>query len=98
MGASHLVKLHDAYADRGVLVAGVTEETVGAVFVWTREVGWTGKIPVAVDENARLRRIFNVTAYPTTAVIDTEGILRWIRAGASYEEVKAQVEKYLPPR
>jgi alkyl hydroperoxide reductase subunit AhpC len=91
------VKLHDEYADRGLMVVGVTEETVGAVFVWSRDVGWTGKIPVAVDENARLRRMFGVTSYPTTAVIDTTGVLRWIAAGASEADLRAQIEQYLPP-
>ncbi len=97
MGASHLLKLRDDYIDRGVLVMGVTQETVGAVFVFGRDVGWTGKIPVAIDENARLHQIFNVTAYPTTVVIDSTGVLRWIGVGASPEAVQAQVEKYLPP-
>jgi hypothetical protein len=83
--------------DRGVLVMGVTQETVGAVFVFGRDVGWTGKIPVAVDENARLHQIFNVTAYPTTVVIDSAGVLRWIGVGATPDAVQAQVEKYLPP-
>ena len=30
-------------------------------------------------------------------IIDPTGVLRWIAAGAAPADVKAQVEKYLPP-
>jgi len=89
------VKLADDYKDQDVLVMGVTQETVGAVFLFSRDMGWTGKIPVAVDENARLHRIFNVTHYPATVVIDANGIMRWMGVAATPDDIRTQVEQQL---
>lgn len=92
--APELAKLHDRFAGQDVLILGVTEDTVPTAMRFAGDMGWDDKIPIAVDENARVRRFYGVNLYPTTVIVDRTGIVRWRGEGATADAIAAEIAKW----
>lgn len=66
--------------DRGLVVVGVNEgETLERVEAFVQEFGLT--FPIVLDEKQGTARTYGVRAYPTTLVIDGEGVIQEVVVG-----------------
>jgi cytochrome c biogenesis protein CcmG/thiol:disulfide interchange protein DsbE len=77
-----LQAIHERYASRGLVVAGVSVDSDGndeAIRAFVKEFRMT--YPVWRDPDERVSARFLVVGVPTTVLIDRDGILRWRRTG-----------------
>ncbi len=91
-----LVKLHDAYKDKGFVLLGVSadEEGPSLVKAFAEKNGLTYSIPMA--DQASLAN-YGVRAFPTTFVIDANGVIQKSWVGAQdYATFEAAVKPLLP--
>jgi thiol-disulfide isomerase/thioredoxin len=83
-------KLHERFLDKGVVVVAVTREEADVARPFLEEHGYT--MPVACDTAQDTIRAFGVRSWPTTVVVDREGIIAYIGGPAG---AKRAVEKAL---
>ena len=95
------VKSWDArYRDKGLTVIGVhspefdEEKNVDHL---RREVSSLGiGYPVVTDNDYQTWKGYNVEAWPTTFLLDTQGRIRWMHVGeGAYDEAERQIQKLL---
>ncbi|MEX2181458.1 MAG: TlpA disulfide reductase family protein [Gemmatimonadaceae bacterium] len=78
-----LEALHQAYAARGLVVAGVSIDAHGDtanIAGFARDLGAT--YPLWLDANDRVSTTFLAIGVPSTFLIDRGGVLRWKHLGA----------------
>ncbi|MFD0590376.1 TlpA family protein disulfide reductase [Paenibacillus sp. GCM10027627] len=92
----HMQRLYDEYRsedDGAVLLSvNVTSQDAGeaAVHDYMEKYGYT--FPVALDKEGEIFEAYQVKAYPTTYIIDRNGVIRERFVGAiSYEDMKERV-------
>jgi len=76
----HLSKLHDKYGSSGFVLLGVNvdDNTKNAVDLAT-QLGL--KFPVLLDSDKKASRLYDVSAMPSTVLIDREGRVRYVHRG-----------------
>jgi len=82
--------------DRGLVVVGVNQgESRQQVSAFAREFGLT--FPIGLDEDQSIGRQYGVRAYPTTFIIDRQGVIREVIVGGplTRSAVRRQVEGLL---
>jgi len=88
------------YRERGLQVFGVNAgersdpEKNARQFVTKNEVTY----PTLMDTDDTMMETYKIEAFPTVAIIDRKGTLRYIQAGFSEEAVRQQVEALLAER
>ncbi len=92
----HVEKLYDYYKDTDVAILSVNvttqERSVQDVERYVDNAQLT--FPILLDQEGTAREQYRVSAYPTTFVIDAEGIVRHPFVGAiSFESMKSRIEK-----
>jgi len=79
----HMQKFHERYAKDGVVILGVNltslEKGASAASAFAQKNGLT--FPIVLDTDGSVLRQYNVTAYPTTYVLDERGITEEIIVG-----------------
>jgi thiol-disulfide isomerase/thioredoxin len=101
MSLPELEKLHQDYAKRGVVVIGLScNEPPGARPTWLmRSRGCT--YPLVVDADS-VARAYNVSAFPTTVIVGTDGTVVHTSEGfdpeAPYAKERAALDEYLKER
>ncbi|MBD3921376.1 redoxin domain-containing protein [Paenibacillus sp. PR3] len=93
----HMERVYKDYAARDVVILSVnlttTEAKASDVDDFVSEYGLT--FPVVLDEAGIIKRQYKVTAYPTTYVIDKNGIIRNKYAGAINDEIMTKAIRQL---
>jgi len=85
------------YRDRGLAVFGVNAgerrdpEKMAREFVAKNGVTY----PTLMDTEDEMLRAYEVTAFPTIAIIDRKGTLQYLQAGYDEETVKRRIEALL---
>ncbi|MDP3822053.1 MAG: TlpA disulfide reductase family protein [Burkholderiales bacterium] len=76
----HLNKLHDKYGSSGFVLLGVNvdDDTKNAVDLATK-LGL--KFPVSFDNDKKVSRLYDLSAMPSTVLIDREGRVRYVHRG-----------------
>ena len=92
-----LVKIHEKYKGLGFLVLGVNvEEDIGPAKSIIEKVNIT--FPVLFDQTNKVSKLYNVSAMPTTVLIDRDGKIRYLHEGyksGDEEKYKEWVKKLL---
>ncbi|WP_168119348.1 TlpA disulfide reductase family protein [Paenibacillus sp. HB172176] len=93
--APDLQKLYTQYGDRialyGVNATNFDKERSAREFV--EEQGFT--FPILMDRDGNITKAYKVNAFPTTFVIDSEGIIRErVNGVITYEEWQRMIEKW----
>jgi len=88
------------YRDRGLTIVGVhTPETDSEYHIDNvrKEVPALGiKYPVVTDNDYKTWKAYGVEAWPTIAVLDKQGRIRWLHVGEGhYEETESVINKLL---
>ena len=76
----HLSKLYDKYRSSGFVLLGVNvdDDTKNAVDL----AGKLGlKFPVSLDSDKKVSRLYDLSAMPSTVLIDREGRVRYVHRG-----------------
>ncbi|WP_055108281.1 peroxiredoxin family protein [Paenibacillus ihumii] len=92
----HMERFYERYAEKGAVVLAVNmthlEEGKEHVESFLEEFGLT--FPHAVDETGRVTEQYQIMAYPTTYVLDSEGVITQRFQGAiDYNMMKEAYEK-----
>lgn len=92
----HMQKFYADYNKQGVVILAVnltpTEENADSVLAFVKDYGLT--FPVVLDEEGTTIQTYQVVAYPTTYVIDSNGVIREKFQGAiNYDMMKQAVSK-----
>lgn len=76
-------KLHETFADRGLVILGVSDRVDDAARAGMRQITADQGItyPMLIDLDSRTTRAFGVNRYPTLILIDQQGIIRHPYAG-----------------
>ena len=76
----HLSKLYDKYGSSGFVLLGVNvdDDTKNAVELATK-LGL--KFPVSLDSDKKVSRLYDLSAMPSTVLIDREGKVRFVHRG-----------------
>jgi peroxiredoxin len=85
-------ELHKLYSSRGLVVIGVHTEVAQEkipAFISDEEINYI----IAVDSNGLNAKSYNIFSYPTTVLIDSEGIIRAINPDEI--ELKNLLKAYL---
>lgn len=90
----HMEKFYNDYKDKDVVVLAVnlthTEKSVTDVPIFVQDFGLT--FPVVMDDNGGTSDVYQVVAYPTSYMIDSNGIIREKFQGAiNYDIMKKSV-------
>ena len=87
----HLSKLYDKYGSSGFVLLGVNvdDDTKNAVELATK-LGL--KFPVSLDSDKKVSRLYDLSAMPSTVLIDREGKVRFVHRGykEGYENTSDQ--------
>ena len=76
----HLQRLHERYADQGVVVLAINvEEDRGEVAEFVADHGYT--LTVLFDSNGRVAGAYGVVGIPHTVVVDREGEVHYVPGG-----------------
>ncbi|CAM3792291.1 peroxiredoxin family protein [Marinicrinis lubricantis] len=92
----HMEKFYNDFKTEEVVILGVnlthTEESVANVPIFVADFGLT--FPIVFDEKGQVSKLYQVVAYPTTYLIDSDGIIREKFQGAiNYEIMDQSVSK-----
>jgi len=89
----HLNELHERYADRGLVVVGLTDEEETVVRSKVEEVGM--RFPVSLVHDAAVDRAYGVNGFPTTVLVDARGDVAWSGhpADLTEERVRALLDE-----
>lgn len=94
----HVEKLNEHYGgesgDVAILTVNVTSQELNAEHVsqYVAEQGF--RFPVALDERGSVEEAYRIQAFPTTFVIDREGVIRERFLGAiSFSDMKKRIER-----
>ncbi len=76
----HLSKLYDKYGSSGFVLLGVNvdDDTKNAVDLATK-LGL--KFPVSLDSDKKVSKLYDLSAMPSTVLIDREGRVRFVHRG-----------------
>jgi peroxiredoxin len=76
----HLSKLYDKYGSSGFVLLGVNvdDDTRNAVDLATK-LGL--KFPVSLDSDKKVSKLYDLSAMPSTVLIDREGRVRYVHRG-----------------
>ncbi len=76
----HLSRLYDKYRSSGFVLLGVNvdDDTRHAVELATK-LGL--KFPVSLDSDKKVSRLYDLTAMPSTVLIDRDGRVRYVHRG-----------------
>lgn len=96
MEMPHMQKFYEDYSSQGVVILGInitaTEQSPDAAIPFAKKYGLT--YPIVLDENGTTMDKYQVTAYPTTYVVDSQGIIREVFQGAiNYNIMKDEISK-----
>jgi peroxiredoxin len=80
----------ERFASQLAVLAVNFDETAGQVQDFVDEFGLT--FPVLLDPGAKVQDLYRVRGYPTTYVVDAEGIVQFVHIGLMTEE---QMDRYL---
>lgn len=93
----HMEKFYKDYQDKQVVILGVnlahTESSVEDVQRFVKNYGLT--FPIVSDEKGKISSRYQVVAYPTSYVIDSQGVIRNKFQGAINEEMMIKTFKAL---
>ncbi|WP_068776261.1 peroxiredoxin [Paenibacillus sp. FJAT-26967] len=85
----HMQKVHDKYKDKNVVFLAVnlthTEEKPAAVHEFADNYGLT--FPIVLDEEGKVSKKYQIVAYPTTYIVDKQGVIREKYQGAINDEI-----------
>ncbi|WP_274651927.1 peroxiredoxin family protein [Paenibacillus humicola] len=92
----HMQKFYEDYESKGTVILGVnltpTERNADSIRTFVREQGLS--FPIVLDPEGDVMDTFQVMAYPTTYLLDSEGVIREKFQGAiSYDIMKDAVAK-----
>ncbi|MCY9667536.1 TlpA family protein disulfide reductase [Paenibacillus alginolyticus] len=92
----HMQKFYADYNKQGVVILAVnltpTEENADSVPAFVKDYGLT--FPVVLDEEGTTMQTYQVVAYPTTYLLDSNGVIREKFQGAiNYDMMKQAVSK-----
>lgn len=92
----HMERIHRDYKDKGVTVLAVnlttTEGKLSDVKEFVTNAGLT--FPVVLDTEGVVKKQYQIMAYPTTFIIDEQGVIRQRFLGAvSYETMNQMIRK-----
>ncbi|MEM6793977.1 MAG: TlpA disulfide reductase family protein [Acidobacteriota bacterium] len=91
-----LERLHQKYAEKGIAIVGVATDNEGRQLVepYTQEMGLT--FPILLDPNEVSTSLFGgIAGYPSTFVLDSEGLIYSSYLGAQEEATFAEDLEYL---
>lgn len=78
MEMPHMEKFYEEFKDKDVVVLAVnlsmTEKSVNDVPIFVKQYGLS--FPVVLDENGEVSGNYQVIAYPTSYIIDSQGVIR----------------------
>ncbi|MFE4709826.1 MULTISPECIES: peroxiredoxin family protein [unclassified Paenibacillus] len=94
----HMQSIYENYESEDVVILGVnmtlTEKALGDVQPFVQEQKLT--FPIVLDEDGELMQTYQIVAYPTTYVLDADGVVREkVRGAMNYEmmsELLAEVK------
>ncbi|MFC3746159.1 peroxiredoxin family protein [Paenibacillus sp. GCM10012306] len=94
----HMQSIYENYQSEDVVILGVnmtlTEKALGDVQPFVQEQKLT--FPIVLDEEGELLQTYQIVAYPTTYVLDADGVVREkVRGAMNYEmmsELLAEVK------
>ncbi len=74
----HLQELHDTFADRGLVILGVSDRVDDAAGVRMQKLAGDLGVtyPMLIDPDSQTTRAFGVNRYPTLILIDQQGVIR----------------------
>lgn len=85
----HMQKFYDDYKDKDVVILGVnltpTEKSMDVVTNFVQEQQLT--FPIVLDQEGEVTQAYKVVAYPTTYILDADGVIREKFQGAINYEV-----------
>jgi len=85
----HMQKFYDDYKDKDVVILGVnltpTEKNMDVVTNFVQEQQLT--FPIVLDQEGEVTQAYKVVAYPTTYILDADGVIREKFQGAINYEV-----------
>ena len=95
-----IVKLHNAYKDKGfgVLAVNLDDNPDAVIPKALKQLGID--FPVYIDPDGKLASVFDVHAIPLTAIIDKDRkVLMLLNGGRDWntKDIQTQVEKWLSP-
>ncbi len=70
----HLNKLHEEYADKGLVVLGVSNEDASKVESWVTEHG--AEFPVVIEETDSAKD-YGIKGFPSSFVVGADGNIAW---------------------
>lgn len=91
-----LVSVYKEYAGKGLMMLAVdVGEKTSVVMDYVKEIGLS--LPVLLDSNSDVARRYRVVGYPTTILIDRQGVIQEVRIGAFKDapDVKAHLKKIM---
>jgi peroxiredoxin len=91
----HIERIYQSFKDEGVVILSVNatslEKNTQRVGSYAEKHGLS--FPIVLDEQGAVIKQYKVTAYPTTFIVDTKGIIRNQYLGAvSYESMKKAIQ------
>ncbi|MEE8418559.1 MAG: TlpA disulfide reductase family protein [Dehalococcoidales bacterium] len=92
----YLEEVHREWTDRGLALLAINVgETIPQVEDFMREFNLT--LPVLLDGDMGVARIYNITGYPTTFLIDKNGIIQGKQIGAfpNTESIEVGLKKLI---
>lgn len=92
----HMQNIYDQYQSEDVVILGVnmtiTEDSIEDVPTFVQEQELT--FPIVLDEEGDLMQTYQVVAYPTTYVLDADGVIREkVRGAMNYEMMEDLLSK-----
>ncbi len=92
----YLVSVYKEYSGKGLVMLAVdVNEKSSVVMDFIKDTGLS--LPVLMDSNSDVARRYRVVGYPTTILVDREGVIQEVRIGAFRDaaDVKAHLKKIL---
>ncbi|GIP40823.1 thiol:disulfide interchange protein tlpA [Paenibacillus sp. J31TS4] len=92
----HMEKFYKKYADEGVVMLAVnlthTEKAAGDVPKFVEEYGLS--FPIVLDEKGEVSSRYQVVAYPTSFILDSQGVIqRKFQGAINYDTMKETFAK-----
>lgn len=82
MSIPHLTKLQQKYAEKGVVIIGITDEKADTVKPFIKKMGEKLKYRIALDEKLETQeaydKVFSFDTIPTAFVVGKDGKIAWV--------------------
>jgi len=84
------------YAGKGARVIGINSESIPPAGMAMLERAWGFAYPTLADPALEARLAYGVNAFPTLFILDPQGIVRYVHAGAASEaRMRSEIESII---